>query len=219
MRAPFLRQGGGLWIEGGDVQLTSCNIYSNEAGGVSACPKTRAPSKPEHLPFPGTFFHRPDGSTFLEPSERMRASFRQGGGLFIEEANVQLTNCNIYSNDATYVSTRPNSRARHQNPSTCHRPPELTPFLRLCVAVCTSSRRRTPAANRKQHTHTPKTRAPTTPEHLSFPGTFFHRPDGSTFLAPSESERRSSGRAAASTSTAATCSSPAATSTRTRRPA
>jgi hypothetical protein len=43
-----------------------------------------------------------------------------------------------------------------------------------------------------------------------------HRADGSTFLAPSESERRSSGRAAAYSSSATTCSSPAATSTRTR---
>jgi hypothetical protein len=31
MRAPFLRQGGGLSIDGGNVQLTSCNIYSNTA--------------------------------------------------------------------------------------------------------------------------------------------------------------------------------------------
>jgi hypothetical protein len=31
MRASFLRQGGGFYITGGDVQLTSCNIYSNEA--------------------------------------------------------------------------------------------------------------------------------------------------------------------------------------------
>ena len=49
MRAPFLRQGGGglrqgggLLIAGGDVQLTSCNIYSNEATGVSTRPKPRA---------------------------------------------------------------------------------------------------------------------------------------------------------------------------------
>ena len=42
MRAPFLRQGGGLLIAGGDVQLTSCDIYSNEAFGVSTCAKTRA---------------------------------------------------------------------------------------------------------------------------------------------------------------------------------
>ena len=39
---PDLRQGGGLRIAGGNVQLTSCNIYSNEAGTVSTRPKTRA---------------------------------------------------------------------------------------------------------------------------------------------------------------------------------
>ena len=42
MRAPFLWQGGGFYINGGDVQLTSCNIYSNEATGVSTRPKPRA---------------------------------------------------------------------------------------------------------------------------------------------------------------------------------
>ena len=61
MRAPFLWQGGGFYITGGDVQLTSCNIYSNEAtGGGSVSTRhpnpTRALSKPEHLPFPGTLF-------------------------------------------------------------------------------------------------------------------------------------------------------------------
>ena len=45
MRAPFLRQGGGLMIDGGDVQLMSCNVYSNEATSVVS---TRL--KPEHTP-------------------------------------------------------------------------------------------------------------------------------------------------------------------------
>jgi hypothetical protein len=100
---------------------------------------------------------------------------RQGGGLRIDDGNVQLTNCNIYSNEANggYVSTCP-----APNP----------------------------------HLHVIRTRAP-----VAISRNFLSSPHGSTFLAPSESERRSSGRAAASTSPAATCSSPAATSTRTRR--
>jgi hypothetical protein len=67
MRAPFLRQGqgGGFYISGGDVQLASCNIYSNGADFVSTCPKpphvirTRAPAisrniswKPNPNPLP-----------------------------------------------------------------------------------------------------------------------------------------------------------------------
>ena len=32
MRAPFLRQGGGLLTYGGAVQLTNCNIYSGWSG-------------------------------------------------------------------------------------------------------------------------------------------------------------------------------------------
>ena len=31
MRAPFLWQGGGFYIVGGDVVLTSCNIFANTA--------------------------------------------------------------------------------------------------------------------------------------------------------------------------------------------
>ena len=42
MRAPFLRQGGGFSIEGGNVQLTNCNIYSNEADYVSTFGQVRA---------------------------------------------------------------------------------------------------------------------------------------------------------------------------------
>jgi hypothetical protein len=44
MRAPFFRQGGGIWMSGGDVQLTNCNIYSNQADlvFVSTRAKTRA---------------------------------------------------------------------------------------------------------------------------------------------------------------------------------
>ena len=111
-------------------------------------------------------------------------SFRQGGGFYItgSSTEVTLTNCNIYSNEATgYVSTCAKTRARHQNPSTCHFP-ELSPIA---------------------------------PPELTLPVNLCQPPH--TFLEPSECERHSSGRAAASTSRTATWCSPTATSTRTRR--
>ena len=109
-RAPFLRQGGGLAIAGGlaNVQLTNCNIYSNKADYVNTCARaSERASKPKNT---RTVLV---GALSLNLF-RMRAPFlRQGGGLFIDEdGNVVLTNCNIYSNKATGVSTRPKPRAR-----------------------------------------------------------------------------------------------------------
>ena len=178
MRAPFLRQSGGFYIDGGDVQLTNCNVYSNKATGfVSTRPKPRARCETRALPFPGSFSHRPrctesdpspracvaGGTSCRGPTPaanrkqhthtpqnpsthqtrapaisrnflpsprwkrfpctfRMRAPFlRQGGGLYIAGGDVQLTNCNIYSNEARNVSTRPKTRARHQT-----RAPEIS---------------------------------------------------------------------------------------------
>ena len=50
-------QGGGIYIEGGTVNIQGSSFYSNEAN-VSA----------RFLNLPGTFFHGPDGRSFQEPS-------------------------------------------------------------------------------------------------------------------------------------------------------
>jgi hypothetical protein len=68
MRAPFLRQGGGFYIAGGDVQLTNCNIYSNKADDQA----NKAPNL-STIPAPA-LIQSPDGTTFLEPSESERHS-------------------------------------------------------------------------------------------------------------------------------------------------
>ena len=157
-RALFLRQGGGLLIEGGDVQLTNCNIHSNGAflagemvlRGRFSC-LWPPPRWPHPLPSPCT----------CAPVQTEELASGLGGGLSIHGGDVTLTGCNIFSNSAS---------GSFPAVSTPHQP-------------------------------LPKSIAPMR----------------STFLEPSECERYSSGRAAASPSWTATCSSPTATSTRTRR--
>ena len=54
----MILQGGGLFISGGDVTITNCDIYQNTADNVSAC----------YLNLLWTFLHRPHGGNFQEPS-------------------------------------------------------------------------------------------------------------------------------------------------------
>ena len=46
----------------------------------------------------------------FEPETSLKP--QNGGGLRIDDGNVQLTDCNIYSNEVDNVSTRPKPRAR-----------------------------------------------------------------------------------------------------------
>ena len=96
-RALFLRQGGGLLIEGGDVQLTNCNIHSNGAflagemvlRGRFSC-LWPPPRWPHPLPSPCT----------CAPVQTEELASGLGGGLSIHGGDVTLTGCNIFSNGA-----------------------------------------------------------------------------------------------------------------------
>jgi len=85
--------GGGLSINGGNVQLYNCNIHSNTAtsGGGAYIDDGIV-----------TFTDCSIYSNTADNYSGSGYSGNDGGGLRINGGNVQLDNCNIHSNTATY---------------------------------------------------------------------------------------------------------------------
>ena len=105
----YCTQGGGMRIYAGTVTITSTNIHSNTATSVSAHPLLETP------------FHTPNGRRFWTHHSNWPSllfACTQGGGMFISGSSTQvtITNTNIYSNTAPYVSAHPLLEAPFQPP-------------------------------------------------------------------------------------------------------